>query len=119
VKPVATIQDGVYVYQGEFAVPLMSALVDVRKTGELLNLGQPAAALAMAQQAVELAPNSAKTQINLADALSTQQRWSEALQHYESAETLARTVRPELEDEDILPRSKGGIEVAEAHLHQR
>jgi len=118
VKPVATIQEGVYLYQGKFAVPLMSALVDVRKTGDLLNLGQPAAALEMAQQAAKLAPDSAKTQINLADAFATQQRWSEALQHYERAEALARTVRPEFEDEDLLPRSKAGMGVAAGHLQQ-
>ena len=60
-KPVTTIQHGIYVYQGRFAVPLMSALVDVRRTGDLLEQNQPAAALEMAQGAVALAPDSAIT----------------------------------------------------------
>jgi tetratricopeptide (TPR) repeat protein len=118
VKPSATIQYGVYVYRGQFAVPLMSALVDVRKTGELSKAGQPAAALAMARQAVALAPGSAYTQINLADTLASQGLWSEALPHYQNAGEIAQTVRPELEDEDLLPRSKAGIGAAQAHLQR-
>ena len=118
VKPVATIQQGVYVYQGRFAVPLMSALVDVRKTSDLSQAGQPAAALTMAEQAVALAPGSALTQINLADTLTAQKQWSEAILHYQLADELARTVRPELQDEDLIPRCKAGIELAKNQLHQ-
>jgi tetratricopeptide (TPR) repeat protein len=117
-KPVATIQQGVYVYQGRFAVPLMSALVDVRKTDDLAKAGQPAAALAKAQEAIALAPDSAITQLNLADTLAAQEQWSEATEHYQRAGELARTVRPELEEEDLIPRSKAGMELAQSHLHQ-
>jgi len=117
-KPVATIQQGVYVYQGRFAVPLMSALVDVRKTDDLAKAGQPAAALAKAQEAVALAPDSAITQLNLADTLAAQEQWGEATEHYQRADELARTVRPELEEEDLIPRSKAGMELAQSHLHQ-
>jgi tetratricopeptide (TPR) repeat protein len=115
-KPVAVIQQGVYVYRGRFAVPLMSALVDVRKTHDLMKVDQLAAALAVAQEAIALAPDSAFTQLNLADTLSAQGRWSEAVGHYQRAEELARTVRPELEDEDLIPRSKAGMELAQRHL---
>ncbi len=118
-KPVAAIQNGVYVYQGHFAVPLMSALVDVRKTGDLSKAGQPAAALSMAQEAVALAPDSAITQINLADTLAAKGQWSEAMGHYQQAGVLARTIRPELEDEDLIPRSKAGTELAQSHLQNR
>ncbi len=69
-KPVAVIQDGIDVYQGRFAVPLASALVDVRKSGELNKAGQSKAALDMASQAVALAPGSAIAQLNLADLLA-------------------------------------------------
>ena len=118
VKPAATIQHGVYVYQGRFAVPLMSALVDVRETGELISAGQPAAALAKALEAVSLAPDSAITQINLADTLAAQEQWSGALIHYRKSGELARTVRPELQDESLVPRSDAGIEAAERHLRE-
>jgi tetratricopeptide (TPR) repeat protein len=116
-KPVAVIEHGVYVYRGQFAVPLMSALVDVRKTHDLMKVDQVAAALEVAQEAVALAPDSAFTQLNLADMLAAQGRWSEAIGHYQRTEELARTVRPELEDEDLIPRSKAGVELAHRHLH--
>ena len=115
-KPVAVIQQGVYVYRGRFAVPLMTALVDVRKTHDLMKVDQLGAALAVAQEAIALAPDSAFTQLNLADTLAAQGRWSEAVGHYQRAEELARTVRPELEDEDLIPRSKAGMELAQRHL---
>jgi 4-amino-4-deoxy-L-arabinose transferase-like glycosyltransferase len=117
-KPVATIEQGVYVYRGSFAVPLMSALVDVRKAGDLLQAGDGAAALAMARKAVALAPGSAATQLNLADVLAMQKRWEEAVVHYRRAGALARSVRPELEDGDLLPRSMAGVSAAEGHLRQ-
>jgi len=115
-KPIATIQHGVYVYQGTFAVPLMSALVDVRKTRELAAAHHPTEALAMAQQAVALAPDSAITQMNLADVLASQNNWPEARTHYALAGQLARTIRPELQDEDMVPRSDAGIKLAQSHL---
>ena len=118
-KPVATIQHGVYVYQGRFAVPLMAALVDVRRTGELLKAGESAQALAMAEQAVELAPGSATTQMNLADRLAAQAQWSGALQHYEIANHLAQTVRPELQGDDLGASSMAGIEKARNQLSGR
>ena len=117
-KPITTIQQGVYVYRGRFGVPLMAALVDVRKTRDLVSTGQKEAALAMAQVAVALAPDSAITQLNLADTLALNQRWNEALIHYQRAEELARTIRPELQDEDLIPRSAAGIKAAENHLYE-
>jgi tetratricopeptide (TPR) repeat protein len=91
-------------------------LVDVRKTHDLMKVDQLGAALAVAQEAIALAPDSAFTQLNLADTLAAQGRWSEAVGHYQRAEELARTVRPELEDEDLIPRSKAGMELAQRHL---
>ena len=113
-KPAAVIEDGVYVYQGRFAIPLASAWVDVRRSGELAKAGQPAAALAIAEQAVQLAAGSAFTQLNLADTLAAQGQWPEALQHYQLADQAARTVRPDLQ-EDLFPRIAAGL--AAAHHH--
>ncbi len=114
-KPVATIQHGVYVYQGRFAVPLMSALIDVRKTADLVKAGQPAAALQMARTAEQLAPDSALMQMNLADRLAAAEEWPEAAAFYRRAGELARTVRPELQDESLVPRSEAGLQAAQAH----
>ncbi len=115
-KPVANIQHGVYVYQGRFAVPLMAALVDVRNTGDLHKAGRTEAALMLARQAVELAPDSAFTQINLAAELASSGQCAEALGHYEQAARIARTVRPELQDDDMVPRAEAGIRSCAAPL---
>lgn len=114
--PVATIQQGVYVYRGRFEVPLMSAMVSARDSDAMADADQLDAALALAERAVALAPGSAATQLELADRLAAKLRWSEALEHYERAGELARTVKPELEDETFVPRSEAGVAEAEGHL---
>ena len=97
-------------------MPLMSALVDVRKTADLIKRNQLPTALATAQEAVALAPDSAITQINLADTLAAQGQWGAALEHYQQVGKLAQTIQPELEDEDLVPRSKAGAKAAQNHL---
>ncbi|MGI4828386.1 MAG: glycosyltransferase family 39 protein [Janthinobacterium lividum] len=116
-KPAAILQDGVYVYQGTFAVPLASAWVDVRRSGELVKAGQMQAALGMAQQAVELAPNSARTQSNFAGLLAARGDWNGAFAHYEAANHFLQANRPELEEDDSGPGIRAGLASAEAHLH--
>ncbi len=107
-RPVAVIQHGVYVYRGRFAVPLMAALVEVRRSAELAKQGQTETALALAAQAVALAPNSAIAQLNLADLAAAQHRWSQAGAHYRAADSLARAIRPDLQA-DLLPRITAGL----------
>jgi len=114
-KPVAILQDGVYVFQGEFAVPLASAWVDVRKSTQLAKAGDPQAALAMAQQAVALAPDSTRTQFNLASLLAAQNDWNGALQHYKLAQYWLHANRPELEDDDFAQPLSKGLAIAAAH----
>ena len=117
VKPVAIIQDGVYVYRGKFAVPLASAWVDVRKSGELERAGQAQPALDTAQLAVELAPDSARTQSNLAGMLATRGDWKDALTHYALAQHFLQTNRPELEEDDLGPGIRAGLASARDHLN--
>lgn len=117
-KPVAIIQHGVYVYQGSFAVPLAAALVEVAKSADLRAAGNMQAALDLAAHAVDLAPGSAVTQLNYADMLTLQKRWSEARDHYLAANTLAGTVRPDLQQEALQPAIQAGLSTAGAHLTQ-
>ena len=108
-QPVAVLQGGVDVYQGHFAVPLASALVAVRQAGNLAAAGHREQALTLAAQAVALAPESAITQLTLGDQFAAASRWSEAKQHYAIADRLTRSIRPDLQEEEMLPRITAGL----------
>jgi hypothetical protein len=102
-RPVATIQHGVYVYEGHFEVPLASAVVHAEKAEALLD-AKPAqldAARVEAEQAVALAPRSVWTQSALADVLAGQGHAAEALVHYRAALQLATTVEPSLQADRV------------------
>ncbi len=118
-KPVAVIQGGVDVYRGRFAVPLASALVEVRRSGELAKAGQGDAALRLGMDAVRLAPGSAIVQLNAAERLANAGRWGEALDRYIVADDLVKTVRPELEEGYLQPAITEGMAVAKGHLGGR
>ena len=96
-KPLAVIQDGVFVYQGRFEIPLAAALAHAQKAQNFLAANNPAAALDEAQQAVQLAPDSVATNEALGDALAHLGRRDEARAHYEKALTIAKTVQPEFQ----------------------
>jgi tetratricopeptide (TPR) repeat protein len=114
-QPVAVIQHGVDVYQGTFAIPLASALVEARTSAELQKAGNPRAALALATHAAALAPNSAITQLNLAQILAAQGHWPQATTHYQAARTQVETVRPDLQEEPLLPTITEGLGEAQKH----
>ncbi len=114
-KPVAILQDGVYVYQGKFAVPLASAWVDIRRSQDLAKAGQTAEALQLAQQAVTLAPDSPRSQLQLADMLAAQQQWNEALAHYRIAQAKLQEQRPDLQAEELGPPIQAGLTTASSH----
>jgi hypothetical protein len=115
-KPVAILQDGVYVYQGKFAVPLASAWVDIRHSQDLAKAGQIGEALRLAQQAVTLAPGSPRSQLQLADTLAAQQQWQEASAHYRLAQTALQAQRPDLQAEELGPPIQAGLTAASSHL---
>ena len=114
--PVAVIQHGVNVYQGRFAVPLASALVQARAAGEFDRSGRFDAALEKARSAVALAPDSALVQVTLADLLAAHGKWSEALPHYQSASHLVQVIRPDLQSDDPGRRINVGLAIAEQHF---
>jgi 4-amino-4-deoxy-L-arabinose transferase-like glycosyltransferase len=114
-KPVAILQDGVYVYQGKFAVPLASAWVDICRSQDLARAGQTDEAMRLAQQAVTLAPDSPRSQLQLADMLATQKHWDEASAHYRLAQIALQAQRPDLQGEELGPAIQAGLSAAQSH----
>jgi tetratricopeptide (TPR) repeat protein len=96
-RPVGVIDDAVFVFEGQFEIPLASALGHAQQATVLLDGKQPGAALAEAQAAVDLAPDSVTTQVALGDALTALNRPDEARPAYQRALELATTVEPEFQ----------------------
>jgi len=94
-KPTAVIQNGVYVFDGHFAIPMAAAVGHVQKAEELLAAKQFDRALAEAQTAVELAPTSVKAQVTLGDVQAALGQPEQAQHSYETALHLAQTVAPD------------------------
>jgi 4-amino-4-deoxy-L-arabinose transferase-like glycosyltransferase len=69
-EPAAVIQGGVLVYQGDFRLPLASALGHVQRSAALLDQKNPAGALAEAQKAVAIAPDDLQPEEAFGDALA-------------------------------------------------
>jgi 4-amino-4-deoxy-L-arabinose transferase-like glycosyltransferase len=92
--PVAVIDDGVFVYQGHFEIPLASALNHVTRASLLEDHGQNDAALGELQAAAALAPDSARVQSALGHLLVKMNKPDEARQAFQKALEDARTVEP-------------------------
>jgi hypothetical protein len=96
-KPTAVIQNGVYVFDGHFAVPMAAAIGHVQKAEALLAAKRTDDALAEAQTAVKLAPTSVKANVVLGDILASLGQKEEARKSYDKALTLAQTIAPEFQ----------------------
>ena len=96
-RPTAVIGRGVFVFDGRFDVPLVSALGRVQKAQNLLAAGQAEQALAEAQAALALAPDAVQTRLTMGDALAATGRPTEARAEYEKALSLAKTIEPEFQ----------------------
>lgn len=105
-KPVAVIDDGVFVYEGHFAIPLASALSHMQKSGLLLTQKDAAGALAEAQQAEALAPESAAVNAAMGRALEANGRGDEAKAYYQRALGIAQTVEPRFQEGLIAEMEK-------------
>ena len=86
-------------------IPLAAALNHARKAQTLLAAQQVEAAMAEAQAAVTLAPNSVDVQLTFGDVLSAMGQTAQARSVYEKALGLAKTIEPEFQI-----RSVPGIE---------
>ena len=97
IEPTAVIQNGLFVFDGHFAIPQAAAIGHVQKARDLMESKQLPEALSQAQEAVTLAPNSVGANVALGDVLSAMGRRDEARQAYEEALMLAQTVEPEFQ----------------------
>jgi tetratricopeptide (TPR) repeat protein len=96
-KPSAVIQNGVYVFEGHFSIPIAAAIGHVQKAEELLKANQLDGALVEAQSAVALSPTSVKANLMLGDVLRAMGREEEAHRSYRKALELAQTIAPEFQ----------------------
>jgi len=94
-EPAAVIQNGIYVFDGHFSIPMAAAIGHVQKANEYLQEKQFEQALAEAQQAVALAPTSVKAQLTLGDVQKAMGRTDEVQRSYQKALELAQTIAPE------------------------
>ncbi len=97
VSPTHVIQHGVFVFDGRFEIPLAAALNHARKAQSLLGASHVEAALAEAQTAATLAPNSVDVQLALGDVLAAMGQAAQARSTYEKALALAKTIEPEFQ----------------------
>jgi 4-amino-4-deoxy-L-arabinose transferase-like glycosyltransferase len=111
--PSQVIQYGIFVFDGHFDIPLAAALNHVQKSQNLLAARQLEPALAEAQTAVTLAPNSVDTQLMLGDVLAAIGQTGQSRSAYTRALELARTIEP-----DFQIRRLPGIEQRLASLGQ-
>jgi len=78
IRPSAVIEDGVFVFDGHFDIPLASALNHVTRAQRAANAHQPEEALAEAQAAVALAPDAPEAQAVLGGILGRLERPEES-----------------------------------------
>jgi hypothetical protein len=97
-QPVAVIDYGVFIYDGHFEIPLAAALSHMQKSGVLLAQSNAPEALAEAQQAEALAPNSATVNATLGKALDANGRSQDALLYYQKSLQLARAAEPQFQE---------------------
>ena len=104
-KPTAVIDHGVFVFDGKFEVPLVSAISKTQRAYNLLQARELDQALREAQQAVALAPESIQTHNALGDVLREMGQSQQARASYERSLELAKRIEPEFQT-----RSLPGIE---------
>ena len=96
-KPTAVIDNGVFVFDGKFDMPLAAAISKAQKARILAEAKQLDQALAEAQAALALAPDSVTTQLAVGDILREMGQPEQARLRYQKALELARTIEPEFQ----------------------
>ena len=106
IQPTDIIDHGVFVYDGHFDIPLAGALSLDAKAQGLLHQGDAAGALALAQQAEALAPDSAAVNQALGQMLDANGQADQATKYYQKALAIAKSVQPELQAARITALEK-------------
>jgi hypothetical protein len=94
-KPTRFIQDGIFWYDGRFAVPLASALLHVQLSADALQQHQVERAVQEAEQAERTAPGTVQTEMALGDAYAAAHRPTEAGAAYQRAGERIEAMEPE------------------------
>lgn len=97
-KPVAFVQDGVFVFEGRFAVPLASALLYVQRSTAALAQGDIAEALRQAEAGERIAPGFVQTELALGDAEAAAGNSTVARAAYARAGEKMATMEPEAQE---------------------
>ncbi len=97
IKPTAVIEDGLFVYDGHFEIPLAAALNHVTRASLAAQANHLDEAVVEAQAAVALAPRSVQAQAELGDVLRRLQRPEESRLAFRRALDAAQTVHPEFQ----------------------
>jgi hypothetical protein len=94
-KPVAFIQDGIFVFEGTFDLPLAAALAHVQRSTDLLKSNNIPAALSEAEQAQTIAPNFVQPELALGDAATAAGNNQQARDAYLRAQSTINTMDPD------------------------
>jgi hypothetical protein len=105
-QPESIIQHGLFVYNGHFDLPLAAAIAHAHNAGKLADQNRLGQALAEAQAAVALAPDSVRAQSTLGDILTLLHRTDEARDAYRKGLLAARANYPEFRQESIARLEK-------------
>jgi hypothetical protein len=93
-KPTAFVQDGMFVFDGRFAVPLASALAHVQRSEVALKKGDVAGGLREAEVGEQIAPGFVQTEMALGDAEVAAGQKAEARVAYGRAAVKIETMEP-------------------------
>lgn len=102
-KPADAIDSSVFMYEGHFEIPLAAALAHAQKAGIFLAEKKFPEARQEAQQAVALAPDSARVNATMGRVLDALGRREEARPYYAAALQQALTTQPDFQRSLVAP----------------
>jgi hypothetical protein len=110
-QPTAAIEDGLFVFDGHFEIPLATALNHVTRAQLAVQNKHLDETLPEAQAGVALAPRSVQAQAKLGDVLRRLQRPEESRQAFQKALDAAKTIHPEFQSGWLPGLKKVALEV--------
>jgi hypothetical protein len=98
-RPAASIQDGILVFQGDFDIPLAAAIPPTARANDLLAAKNIPAALQQATLAESLAPGAVLPELALGDTQAAAGNKDAARQAYTRAAATIYTMEPDARDQ--------------------